>query len=144
MTANYFWWILGVGLIAVEMLAPGFFLMWIGFAALAMGVVTLFLPTLGGVAQVLLFTVFALASCYVWWRIMRRRGDDAPDAASTLNRRGDMMIGRRYVLETAIENGRGKARVGDSLWLVEGPDLPAGANVEVTGVHGATLVVRAA
>lgn len=143
MTAHYFWWILGFGLIAVEMLAPGFFLMWIGFAAVAMGVVTWFAPALGGVPQILLFTVFALASCVVWWRILRNRAD-VPDAATTLSRRGDQMIGRHYVLEVAIENGRGKARVGDSLWLVEGPDLPAGANVEVTGVHGATLVVRAA
>ena len=73
-----------------------------------------------------------------------RKKTDEPDAASKLNRRGEQLIGGRYVLETAIENGRGKARVGDSLWLVEGPDLPVGASVEVTGVHGATLVVRAA
>jgi len=143
MTAYYFWWIVGIGLIAVEMLAPGFFLMWIGFAALAMGVVMWFVPTLGPVPQVLLFTALALASCVVWWRIMRKKTDE-PDAASKLNRRGEQLIGGRYVLETAIENGRGKARVGDSLWLVEGPDLPVGASVEVTGAHGATLVVRAA
>ena len=142
MTAHYFWWILGIGLVAVEMLAPGFFLMWIGFAALAMGFVMWFVPTLGGVPQILLFTALALASCVVWWRLLRKQ-DDKPDAASSLNRRGDQLVGRRYVLETAIENGRGKARVGDSLWLVEGPDLPVGASVEVTGGHGATLVVRA-
>ena len=45
---------------------------------------------------------------------------------------------------TAIVNGQGKARVGDSLWLAEGPDLPAGAPVEVVGVDGSTLKVKAA
>jgi len=53
------------------------------------------------------------------------------------------MIGQRYVLIEAIVNGRGKARVGDGQWLVTGPDLPAGAEVEVVGVDGALLKVRA-
>jgi len=61
-----------------------------------------------------------------------------------LNRRGARMIGQRYVLETAIVNGRGKARVGDGQWLVEGPDLPSGTTVEVIGVEGTALKVRAA
>jgi membrane protein implicated in regulation of membrane protease activity len=33
--------------------------------------------------------------------------------------------------------------VGDSQWLVEGPDLPAGATVEVVAVDGTTLRVVA-
>jgi membrane protein implicated in regulation of membrane protease activity len=61
-----------------------------------------------------------------------------------LNRRAEQYIGRRFVLETAIVNGQGKARVGDSLWLAEGPDLPAGSPVEVVGVDGSTLKVKAA
>jgi membrane protein implicated in regulation of membrane protease activity len=54
------------------------------------------------------------------------------------------MIGQRFVLVEAIVNGRGKARVGDGQWLVTGPDLPAGSDVEVVGVDGALLKVRAA
>jgi hypothetical protein len=61
-----------------------------------------------------------------------------------LNRRAEQYIGRRFVLETAIVNGQGKARVGDSLWLVDGPDLPTGAAIEVVGVDGSTLKVKAA
>jgi inner membrane protein len=53
------------------------------------------------------------------------------------------MIGQRYVLIEAIVNGRGKARVGDGQWLVAGPDLPVGAEVEVISVDGALLKVRA-
>ena len=33
--------------------------------------------------------------------------------------------------------------MGDGLWLVRGPDLPVGAMVEVVGVDGTTLLVRA-
>jgi hypothetical protein len=59
-----------------------------------------------------------------------------------LNRRGDQHIGRVYRLEEAVRNGRGKARVGDSLWLVSGEDMPAGTEVKVTAVEGTVLQVE--
>jgi membrane protein implicated in regulation of membrane protease activity len=56
-----------------------------------------------------------------------------------LNRRAAQLIGRVLVVAEAIEGGRGKVRVGDTLWPVEGPDAPAGAEVRVTSA-GATLL----
>jgi hypothetical protein len=53
-------------------------------------------------------------------------------------------IGRTYFLDQAIENGRGKVRIDDTLWSVEGPDLPAGARVTVKEVRGLTLLVEKA
>jgi membrane protein implicated in regulation of membrane protease activity len=46
-------------------------------------------------------------------------------------------------VEEAIENGRGKVRVGDSVWQADGPDVPAGSRVKVTGARGTVLVVVA-
>ena len=63
---------------------------------------------------------------------------DQPD----LNRRADQLIGRVLLLEEAIEAGRGKVRVGDTLWLAEGADLPAGTRVQVTGVRRDALLVE--
>lgn len=65
---------------------------------------------------------------------------DLPD----LNRRAEQLIGRVLVLEQAIEAGRGKVRVGDTLWPAEGADLPAGTPVKVTGVRRELLVVERA
>jgi membrane protein implicated in regulation of membrane protease activity len=65
---------------------------------------------------------------------------DLPD----LNVRGQQYVGRAVVVEQAIENGRGKVRVGDTLWSAEGPDVPAGARVTVTGSKGTVLVVEPA
>ena len=65
---------------------------------------------------------------------------DQPD----LNRRAEQLIGRVLLLEEAIEGGRGKVRVGDTLWLAEGADLPAGTRVKVTGVRRDALQVEAA
>ena len=44
-------------------------------------------------------------------------------------------------LVSAIENGIGQAEFGDSIWRVTGPDMPAGADVVVRGMEGATLIV---
>ncbi|HET8899473.1 MAG TPA: NfeD family protein [Rhodanobacteraceae bacterium] len=142
--AHYLWWILALILIGGEILVPGFFLLWIGIAAAVMGVVTLLLPSLGLLPQAVLFAVLAFASCLLWWQWLRPRlGRDDDPASHTMSRRGEQMIGRRYVLSEAIVNGRGKAHVGDGQWLVEGPELPAGAEVRVVGVNGATLKVEA-
>ena len=65
---------------------------------------------------------------------------DLPD----LNVRGQQYIGRSLVVEQAIQNGRGKVRVGDSMWAAEGPDAPAGSRVTVTGTRGTVLVVERA
>lgn len=142
---HYWWWVLALLLAAGEVLAPGFFLLWIGIAAAVMGVFTWGLPGLGALPQAILFVVLTFASCLFYWKVIRGRlaRHDDP-AAATLSRRGEQMIGQRYVLVEAIVNGRGKARVGDGQWLVAGPDLPAGAEVEVVSVDGALLKVRAA
>jgi hypothetical protein len=63
---------------------------------------------------------------------------DVPD----LNVRGRQYVGRAVVVEQAIENGRGKVRVGDTLWSAEGPDVPVGTRVTVTGSKGTVLVVQ--
>jgi membrane protein implicated in regulation of membrane protease activity len=139
---HYGWWILALVLIGAELLAPGYFLIWIGFAAAALGAVTFFVPSMSFLAQAVLFAALALASCVVYWRFVRKVANESSDQP-LLNRRAEQFVGKRYTLDTAIVGGRGKVRIGDSPWLAEGPDLPAGAEVEVIGVSGTTLKVRA-
>ncbi|MHA6204479.1 NfeD family protein [Dyella soli] len=141
---HYWWWILALVLIGVEVVLPGYFMLWIGIAAGVTGLAVLLAPGLSMLGQALIFVALAFVSCAVYWyavrpKLMRHEPGDA-----RLNRRGEQSIGQRYVLAEAIVNGRGKAKVGDGLWLVTGPDLPAGSTVEVVGVDGTTLRVRAA
>jgi len=140
---HYGWWIFVLVLIGAELLAPGYFLIWIGFAAAALGIVTFLVPELSFLVQAVLFAVLALVSCVVYWRFVRKVVDESSDQP-LLNRRAEQFIGRRYTLDTAIVGGKGKVRIGDSPWLAEGPDLPAGAEVEVIAVSGTTVKVRAA
>ena len=141
LATHYGWWLLALVLIGAELLAPGFFLLWIGLAAAAMGVLVLIVPDLGALAQAAAFAVLAVVSCVIYWKFVRRELDRASDQP-LLNRRAEQYVGRRYVLDSAIVNGQGKARVGDSVWLVEGPELPAGSPIEVVAVNGTTLKVQ--
>lgn len=136
------WWILALALIIAEILLPGTFFLWMGISALVLGLVAWLVPALGWESQVMLFAILSLVSI-VGWRLWQRRHPDVTDHP-TLNRRGEQYIGRVFVLETPIDNGFGKVRVGDSLWRVEGDDAPAGARVRVKDVDGVVLVVERA
>jgi hypothetical protein len=141
---HHLWWLLALLLIALEVALPGYFLLWIGIGAGATGILVWLVPGLPLLMQAVAFAVLALLSCAVYAYGLRprlRRGDAAGEQ---LNRRGAQMVGQRYVLIEPIVNGRGKARVGDGEWLVNGPDLPLGATVLVVGVEGNTLQVQPA
>jgi hypothetical protein len=64
--------------------------------------------------------------------------------AGALNERGHQYIGRTFVVAEPIINGRGKIQIGDTLWLAQGPDLPAGSRATVTATNGTVLVVARA
>ncbi len=134
------WLIAGVGLVVIELLLPGTFFLWMGVSAGVTGLLLLVLPEFDWQYQMLVFSGLSILSIYVGRKFWR------PGAIATdrpfLNRRGDQHIGRVYRLEEAIQAGRGKARVGDSLWLVSGEDMPAGTEVKVTAVEGTVLQVE--
>ncbi|PLP57032.1 hypothetical protein CYK37_22595 [Mesorhizobium loti] len=128
------WMVLGFVLLVAEILAPGVFLLWIGIAALLIGAASLVLWDAAfwtWQAQVLSFLLLALLSAYAGKRFFSsaRDGSDQP----LLNRRGEQMIGRTATLTEPIREGRGRIQLGDTLWRVSGPDLPAGERVRVTG-----------
>ncbi len=142
LSVHYLWWILALLLIAGEILVPGYFMLWIGLAAAAMGVLLWVIPSLGLLAQALLFAALAIVACMIYAKWLRPGLERGEPGSERLNRRGEQMIGQRYELIEPIVNGRGKARVGDGQWLVSGPDMPLGSTVEVVGVEGSLLKVR--
>ena len=136
------WWILALALIIAETFLPGTFFLWMGVSALVLGVIAWLIPAMGWEIQMMLFAVLSLVSI-VGWRMWQRKHPDETDQPS-LNRRGEQYIDRVFTLETAIENGFGKVRVGDTLWRVKGGDLAAGTKVRVTAADGIVLVVEPA
>ena len=138
---NYGWWLLALVLVAAEMIAPGYFLLWIGIAAGAMGLLTLVVPGLSALVQAIAFALLSIAACLVYWKYIRPLAEQRNDQP-LLNQRGQRMVGRHVIVVEAIVNGRGKVGVGDGQWLAEGPDLPAGAEVEIVALQGTTFTVK--
>ena len=135
------WFILAVLLIVLELVIPGVHFLWFGIAAAIVGIIALST----GIAwqmQLIAFAVVAVITVFVVRRFADPRSvsSDEPD----LNVRGAQYIGRTFVVSQAISQGRGKIRVGDTLWHAEGEDAAVGSRVTVVGVDGTALVVERA
>lgn len=139
------WVVLGLILMIFEVAAPGIFLLWFGVAALIVGAVAILFGEalgLGWQIQVILFLVLSVIAVFIGRRLIG--ATDVVSDEPLLNMRGEQLIGQVVTLEEATVNGRGRARVGDSLWRVTGPDLAAGTRVRIIGIDHGTLVIEMA
>ena len=136
------WAAVALLLFAAEALAPGAFMLWLGFAAAAVFVGVLLVPGIPVLAQAAAFVVLGFVSIQVYrkWFRSRERQSDQP----ALNRRTAALVGRVVALERAIVDGRGRVQIADAYWEVTGPDLPAGATVRIVGGDAMSLQVEAA
>ncbi len=134
------WIVAGLVLLALELVVPGGFLLWMGISGIVTGVVVLFWA-IGWPLQWLIFGVLSLVSIALWVRWTRSR--PTPTDRPYLNRRAEHFIGQEAVLEQAIEQGFGRVVLGDTVWRVSGTDLPAGQRVRIIGNEGAVLKVEA-
>ena len=135
------WLIVGLVLMALELVAPGVFLLWLGLAALLVGIVSLFTDWIWQV-QVIAFAAFSLAAVPLWRRLVTQSSTNAQ--SMFLNCRSDALVGRVFTLDKPIMDGSGTVRVDDTIWRVSGPDCPAGSKVKVVRADGASLMVEAA
>ncbi|MTI16916.1 NfeD family protein [Rhodobacteraceae bacterium RKSG542] len=135
------WFIFGLFLLGLEVLAPGWVFLWFGVAAFIVGGLGFFVE-LSWQSSILIFISFSLIAIILGRRITNRGGSDSDDPA--LNKRGARYIGQEYVLAEPIEQGRGTLRIDDTIWRIVGPDLPAGALVRVVAVKGVALAVKKA
>ena len=136
------WAAVALLLFAAETMAPGAFMLWLGFAAVVVFVGVLLVPGIPVLAQVAAFIVLSFISIQVYrnWFRSRERPSDQP----ALNRRAAALVGRVVPLERGIVQGHGRVQIADAYWDVSGPDLPAGAHVRIVGAEGMTLLVEAA
>lgn len=137
-----FWACAALLLIAAETFVPGAFLLWLGLSAAAVFLIVLLIPGIAALWQVLLFVLLSFISIVVYVRFFRgkARMSDQP----LLNRKGEQLVGKVFPLHQAIVDGRGRVKLGDALWTVEGPDLPVGSTVRVIAVDSMILKVQPA
>jgi membrane protein implicated in regulation of membrane protease activity len=139
---GWIWLIIAVALFTLDVLAPGFYMLWFGVAAGAVGLLVFAVP-LPPLWQILAFCGASVLSLFIGralWGGRRANVSDKP----FLNQRAQQLVGRTFVLATPIEGGRGRITAGDGLWSVRGPDMPQGSLVRVTDADGTVLIVEAA
>ena len=93
--------------------------------------------------QLAVFAAASALSCAAGYFVYRELHQRQHRHEEPLNERHRSMLGERGTVCEAFVNGRGKVRLGDSVWLASGPDLAEGATVVVSGFHGTRLVVEA-
>jgi membrane protein implicated in regulation of membrane protease activity len=135
------WWVLGLVLLGIEVLLPGFYFLWFGVAAILIGISAL-LVDWPWQLQVVGFVVLSVIVALVARRFTGVR--DADTADPYLNLRAGRLEGRTFVLSEPIVEGAGRVRIDDTIWQVRGPDAPAGARIKVIGSDGTVLKVTAA
>ena len=134
------WLALGTVLLILEVFGAGGYLLWIGLAAAAVGVLTFVVPGLSWEWQFLLFGLLSIFTALYWW--YRQRSAVRTSYEPNHNLRGQELLGKVFVVHQAIVAGRGKIKVADGVWMAKGPDTPEGAKVRVVGLEGVVIVVE--
>ena len=136
---GWLWMIGGVVLLIAEIIAPGFFLIFIGAAALATGAFAL-LFDLGTASQLALFALYAVLAVMVGRRFYSPASIEGSDGL--LNDRAARLVGRTVTVIEDVDEHSGRVRLGDGEWSARGGPGSPGERVRITGVDGNCLLVE--
>lgn len=137
---GWLWLIGGIVMLIAEIIAPGFFLVFIGAAAIATGAFTL-LFDLGTAPQLALFALYAVIAFMVGRKVYANQNVDSTDPL--LNDRSARLVGKVVTVVNTVDEHDGRVRVGDSEWSARGGPAAPGERVRITGVDGNCLRVEA-
>jgi len=137
---GWLWLIGGVVLLITEVIAPGFFLIFVGAAAIAAGLFTI-LFSLGTVAQLALFALYAVLAVMIGRRFYSR--EIGSSLVPHLNDPAKRLVGKVVTVVSAVDEHNGRVRLGDSEWSARGGPAAVGDRVRITGVDGNCLKVEA-
>ena len=134
----WIWLAIGVTLFILEIIAPGYFLIFPAVGAIAVGVADLIgLHLIEGQ-----LALFAAVSAILFAVAVQRYRDMLSNRNQPIVNLPDRLVGSQGTVEDPLTAGRGKIRLGDSVWLARGPDLDKGRPVRVSAVDGTVLIVE--
>ncbi|MER2606952.1 MAG: NfeD family protein [Siculibacillus sp.] len=135
------WWVLGLVLLGLEILVPGFVLVWFGAAAILVGALALMVDWPLRILM-LVWAVVSVVLLLAGRRWLRRTASHSQDPL--LNDRAGRLVGRTFTLAEPLGENGGRLTIDDTVWRVTGPLLPAGSRVVVRSLDGTVLVVTPA
>ena len=135
------WFIIAGALLVIELVAPSVFFVFLGLAAVAVGLIDLVVPMNWQVESVL-FAGLSVALLLIA-RPLVMKNIAAKTDQPNLNQRTRNFIGKRFLLEEPIRAGHGLLNISDTNWRIRGKDMDANTWVKVVGVDGLELLVEA-
>jgi len=134
------WFIFGAVLMILELIVPGVFLLWIGFAAFAAGALCWMAPSLPFAAVGLVFAVLSVAFAALGRKLIAP--SQSEEKSNGLNNRLEIYVGKTFPVTVAIVDGRGKIAVDDTVWTaVSDTNIGEGKQAKVVGIDGNALKV---
>lgn len=138
------WLIIGFALCLLELAIPAFVLIWLGIAALVLGLLAAVVPMpLAG--QLLVWAALSVILVFVWMRVFKTKGDRTRVGTS------ESALGEVGLLVSDVmpyQPGQvlfQRPLLGTDRWeCVSAQKLKAGERVKVLKVEGHTVVVEAA
>jgi len=138
----WYWWAIAAVLLIFEIMLPGVVFLFLAIGAAMSGLILLIASEMSLELQLVIFAVVAVASAVGLRPYLKSLQHKTAD--STLNARGEALVGKVFVLDQPILAGRGRIKLGDGSWSVTGPDMVAGAKIRVAAVSGTELRVEPA
>ena len=142
----WYWWVFAIALLTIELMTGSTYFLWPAISAAVVGFFDIWPLGDAWQLQLMLFAGFTIALSIFAPPHVKPWLNKTQADHFTLNERGAQKIGRRAMVESAFENGAGKVRLGDTLWLAEsetGENIEKDAQVEITRSEGTKLFVKA-
>ena len=137
------WFAIGLLFVLAEMFVPGTYLIWFGFSSFIMGILVSLIeltPIETLVIFALISGVFAAIGWYAYAKVLNKT--KVPEKYKYLNDMAGAHIGKVYNLSEDVIDGRAKAKIGDSFWLVEiNEPLKKGSKVKIKDVKDGVILV---
>lgn len=139
------WVVFGVLLVLSEIALTTFFIFWFGIAAIIMGAILYFMPSLSLSVQVFVWTILSSILAFFWFKYLKPLSIDRTKAG--LSR--EAILGEvGQVISAPSTDRRGRMRfpapiLGDDEWLIISSEpLVEGDRVRVKDVSGNSLIVE--
>ena len=140
---DYSYWVIGGFLLmALEMFMPGIFLLWIGLAGIIVGGLSYAFDAFPLWGQLVAFGAFSFGLAFLGPLINKSKDNEDLDHSS-LNQKGKSLMGKEFILDVDMIQGKGHATIDNSRWLVTcSEDLIKGTMVKVIRIDGIILKIE--
>lgn len=137
------WLILGLAFSILELVVPGTYLIWFGFAGCLMSIITYFME-FSLSTQIALFAVFAGFFAVIGWFSYRYIFNKlkTPTVYRNLNDSAQQYVGLTVTLAEDVIDNQTKVKVGDTYWLAYcDKQLKKGETAKVINVKDSLILI---